>query len=182
MDEYNSAEFAQAVNQFQKFYNDYTYKDELYSTAKFYEADALWKIGELDAAATGFNYLIVNFSNSNFMADAVYNLSMIYFQLKRYNTSRFYFLKFTNTPDWGITITKGECRILLHRISNDYQIVHCWLNGLFKVEDSKLVISLNDNVLLKEGSRSEEHTSELQSHSFISYAVFCLKKKRNIYY
>src|ERR1051326_2326104 len=25
--------------------------------------------------------------------------------------------------------------------------------------------------------RSEEHTSELQSHSFISYAVFCLKKK-----
>ena len=25
--------------------------------------------------------------------------------------------------------------------------------------------------------RSEEHTSELQSHSFISYAVFCLTKK-----
>src|ERR1051326_9311793 len=25
--------------------------------------------------------------------------------------------------------------------------------------------------------RLEEHTSELQSHSFISYAVFCLKKK-----
>src|SRR6186713_2594456 len=25
-------------------------------------------------------------------------------------------------------------------------------------------------------SRSEEHTSELQSHSGISYAVFCLKK------
>ena len=29
--------------------------------------------------------------------------------------------------------------------------------------------------------RSEEHTSELQSHSFISYAVFCLKKK-NIFF
>src|SRR6056300_200967 len=27
-------------------------------------------------------------------------------------------------------------------------------------------------------SRSEEHTSELQSHSEISYAVFCLKKKK----
>src|ERR1051326_7576076 len=26
--------------------------------------------------------------------------------------------------------------------------------------------------------RSEEHTSELQSHSFISYAVFCLQKKK----
>src|SRR6186713_3653319 len=27
-------------------------------------------------------------------------------------------------------------------------------------------------------ARSEEHTSELQSHSGISYAVFCLKKKK----
>src|SRR5213596_4413924 len=27
--------------------------------------------------------------------------------------------------------------------------------------------------------RSEEHTSELQSHGLISYAVFCLKKKNN---
>ena len=30
--------------------------------------------------------------------------------------------------------------------------------------------------------RSEEHTSELQSHSFISYAVFCLKKKKKQQY
>src|SRR6056300_961749 len=29
------------------------------------------------------------------------------------------------------------------------------------------------------GERSEEHTSELQSHSEISYAVFCLKKKKD---
>ena len=32
--------------------------------------------------------------------------------------------------------------------------------------------------LLGVKTRSEEHTSELQSHSFISYAVFCLKKKK----
>src|SRR3546814_4027813 len=30
------------------------------------------------------------------------------------------------------------------------------------------------------GSRSEEHTSELQSLMRISYAVFCLKKKKNL--
>ena len=29
-----------------------------------------------------------------------------------------------------------------------------------------------------ENKRSEEHTSELQSQSTISYAVFCLKKKK----
>src|SRR3546814_8664420 len=32
---------------------------------------------------------------------------------------------------------------------------------------------------LAAGNRSEEHTSELQSLMRISYAVFCLKKKRN---
>src|SRR3546814_1107463 len=32
------------------------------------------------------------------------------------------------------------------------------------------------------GRRSEEHTSELQSLMRISYAVFCLKKKKNIIY
>ena len=34
--------------------------------------------------------------------------------------------------------------------------------------------------LWADGSRSEEHTSELQSHSFISYAGFRLKKKKKI--
>src|SRR3546814_1873742 len=33
----------------------------------------------------------------------------------------------------------------------------------------------------KRGVRSEEHTSELQSLMRISYAVFCLKKKKNIH-
>src|SRR3546814_2311357 len=32
---------------------------------------------------------------------------------------------------------------------------------------------------LSNGKRSEEHTSELQSLMRISYAVFCLKKKKN---
>ena len=34
------------------------------------------------------------------------------------------------------------------------------------------------SVFVNQFPRSEEHTSELQSHSFISYAVFCLKKKK----
>src|SRR3546814_1340384 len=34
-------------------------------------------------------------------------------------------------------------------------------------------------VLRRKGGRSEEHTSELQSLMRISYAVFCLKKKKN---
>ena len=37
------------------------------------------------------------------------------------------------------------------------------------------------DILVMNELRSEEHTSELQSHSFISYAVFCLKKKTNFF-
>ena len=33
-------------------------------------------------------------------------------------------------------------------------------------------------LLLPDRDRSEEHTSELQSRETISYAVFCLKKKK----
>src|SRR3546814_6551967 len=33
--------------------------------------------------------------------------------------------------------------------------------------------------LIRDEERSEEHTSELQSLMRISYAVFCLKKKKN---
>src|SRR3546814_8866201 len=40
-------------------------------------------------------------------------------------------------------------------------------------------ISLSDILPLPKVCRSEEHTSELQSLMRISYAVFCLKKKKN---
>src|SRR3546814_1975246 len=36
------------------------------------------------------------------------------------------------------------------------------------------------NEVPRDGTRSEEHTSELQSLMRISYAVFCLKKKNTI--
>src|ERR1051326_9311055 len=39
-----------------------------------------------------------------------------------------------------------------------------------------VVRRLMDDLHFRQKIRSEEHTSELQSHSFISYAVFCLKK------
>src|SRR3546814_1821621 len=47
---------------------------------------------------------------------------------------------------------------------------------------SKLWVSpptkMDQKQLTEEGHRSEEHTSELQSLMRISYAVFCLKKKK----
>src|SRR3546814_7382227 len=68
--------------------------------------------------------------------------------------------------------------------------------GVMLVEDMDLDIGSIDNAGTVEhrkgydfegtvgydfGARSEEHTSELQSLMRISYAVFCLKKKKQIH-
>src|SRR3546814_5614015 len=51
------------------------------------------------------------------------------------------------------------------------------------VSDRATFAYLADVYVLEEHrGRSEEHTSELQSLMRISYAVFCLKKKKNTYY
>src|SRR3546814_2244951 len=42
--------------------------------------------------------------------------------------------------------------------------------------------AVDDRGLLPDVRRSEEHTSELQSLMRISYAVFCLKKKKKTHY
>src|SRR3546814_2588265 len=56
--------------------------------------------------------------------------------------------------------------------------------GPLAVEDreprSVAVAALGDGGLAEDALRSEEHTSELQSLMRISYAVFCLKKKKKI--
>ena len=50
-----------------------------------------------------------------------------------------------------------------------------YLYGQFK--GHKLTIEVSGANL----TRSEEHTSELQSRGLIPYAVFCLKKKHNLH-
>src|SRR3546814_1949901 len=51
--------------------------------------------------------------------------------------------------------------------------------GRSNVGKSSLLNALTGRKTLARTSRSEEHTSELQSLMRISYAVFCLKKKKN---
>src|SRR6056297_3710147 len=56
------------------------------------------------------------------------------------------------------------------------------VNRLFVVGVLTEVEQVNEDVLrgrIVDPTRSEEHTSELQSLRRISYAVFCLKKKKN---
>src|SRR3546814_2875698 len=54
-----------------------------------------------------------------------------------------------------------------------------WPSPLLELERGGDVAPAHDLEILRVAGRSEEHTSELQSLMRISYAVFCLKKKKN---
>src|SRR3546814_4543611 len=55
------------------------------------------------------------------------------------------------------------------------------VNGIVILSERSAVVVPEQSVVLRPaGERSEEHTSELQSLMRISYAVFCLKKKKKI--
>src|ERR1051326_3148623 len=65
---------------------------------------------------------------------------------------------------------------------NSYELIvrakdDACMNGFLLSEESnaatRCVISIGNQNKPETNNRSEEHTSELQSHSFISYAVFC---------
>ena len=64
--------------------------------------------------------------------------------------------------------------VLKYRESKNINVigVKMEVRGIIDILKKNGIVGIADDQ-----ERSEEHTSELQSHSFISYAVFCLKKK-----
>src|SRR3546814_3915099 len=79
----------------------------------------------------------------------------------------------------------GNAYSAWHRIASD-EIWHFYAGGPLHVhvllDEGRLVTHRLGNALVERDAvfqaRSEEHTSELQSLMRISYAVFCLKKKK----
>src|SRR3546814_8957775 len=81
--------------------------------------------------------------------------------------------------DWSLRTLSGSGQpwiLVPGLLGDDADYIHWGLdNGTAAdtVMESPALVVGNDD-------RSEEHTSELQSLMRISYAVFCLKKKKNI--
>ncbi len=91
MSAYQNQQYAQAYRLFDDFFSDYKIVDELYSTAKYYAAESLLKLGRKDEAAITFEYLVTNYFWSNFRDEALYNLGLIYFSEEKYEKSRLRF-------------------------------------------------------------------------------------------
>ena len=67
----------------------------------------------------------------------------------------------------------------LEHLQDWHLVLGTALHGSFYCANTvaPLMLAQGEGAIINIVDRSEEHTSELQSHSFISYAVFCLKKK-----
>src|SRR3546814_7561695 len=72
--------------------------------------------------------------------------------------------------------SRGSCSLALHAEEN--AIIYAVRNGT-SLDGTTLYTTLSHCLSCARLIRSEEHTSELQSLMRISYAVVCLKKKKN---
>src|SRR3546814_4673391 len=75
-----------------------------------------------------------------------------------------------------LQMTPLECPLAPHQRGSEAG----WLLPLLRRWAAARTPSLDPARRSRDARRSEEHTSELQSLMRISYAVFCLKKKRII--
>src|SRR3546814_3606046 len=70
----------------------------------------------------------------------------------------------------------GEAKSAHYEVNS--KVVEVYDKMLAKNLPCVMMIGISKPLTRQQGDRSEEHTSELQSLMRISYAVFCLKKKK----
>src|SRR3546814_5143320 len=83
-----------------------------------------------------------------------------------------------------IVALKGDRRVNDRVYLRSYAFNYCGVDARVIARNAVVVISMEMHDRCARASaaytlRSEEHTSELQTLMRISYAVFCLKKKKN---
>ena len=80
-------------------------------------------------------------------------------------------LRLTGTHVGCDTAQCGACTV----IANGSAIKSC---NVLAAQMQGAEVTTIEGLAAADGTRSEEHTSELQSPTITSYAVFCLKKKK----
>ncbi len=101
MDFYNHAHYADARRLFDELINKYTLDEEQFAVIRFYEADAALKMGETNAAVSGFEFVVNNINWSKFREEALFELGLIYFDKSEYTKSRERLVKLLNDYPGG---------------------------------------------------------------------------------
>src|SRR3546814_1780072 len=81
------------------------------------------------------------------------------------------------TDKWGVRVVRVE----IQRIDPPADVMSAMHEQMKAERTRRAVVTEAEGRRTAAVTRSEEHTSELQSLMRISYAVFCLKKKNKTY-
>src|SRR3546814_3258899 len=84
----------------------------------------------------------------------------------------------TRFPYTTLFRSQGHQRIGIFLLIADRDVPNFPIEALVAAELGRVGSDVQSELSTTLSSRSEEHTSELQSLMRISYAVFCLKKKK----
>lgn len=101
MENYHQSHYADARRIFDELINHYTLEEEQYAVARFYSADASLKMGEIDIASAGFEFIVNNINWSKFREEALFTLGLIYFNENSFSKSRERFVKLLNEYPGG---------------------------------------------------------------------------------
>ncbi len=148
MDAFNSGEYAEAHYLFEEFIKDYKLIDEQYSAAKFYSAESLLNLGELDGAIAGFEFIVNNYNWTNFRHEALYKLGLIYYDQGNYAKSR----------------SRLQLLLAEYPESNHTGSALYWIGESFTKEGRE-----NDAIKFL-----EEAVSSKRNNKFIDYSIYTL--------
>ncbi len=97
MENFNNKNYSNAISYFEQFvYNDEV-DDKLLSSAKFYIAESMLGLEQIDGAISKFEGFISEFPTSNFRELALFRLGNLYFEKKLFDRSRTNLVELVNS-------------------------------------------------------------------------------------
>ncbi|HEX2865416.1 MAG TPA: tetratricopeptide repeat protein [Ignavibacteriales bacterium] len=88
MEAFQAGDYVKAYRLFEGFYAERGVDEELSSSAKYYSAESLLRLNQIDAAIAAYGYFTSKYTESNFRADGLYKLGTLYYRKKEYTNAR----------------------------------------------------------------------------------------------
>ena len=85
---YNQKNYGEALNKFKQIQSPDFAKDKLFSSAKYYMAECLTKMNQINGAIAIFEDFTKNYKFSSLRASALYNLGTLYYEKAEYRNRR----------------------------------------------------------------------------------------------
>ncbi len=101
MDAFEKGDFYLAHELFESYIKGEIPEDDLYASAKYYSAESLFKLGQLDGAVSGYEYLINRLEYTAYRELALLKLGQIYYTQERYALARDRLIRLNEEYPWN---------------------------------------------------------------------------------